>query len=136
MITTYSDGGARGNPGPAAIGVVAYEDGKIIERDNEFLGVATNNQAEYRAITRALEIAAEHGKEVKCYLDSQLVVRQLNGEYAIRDEELIELHAKLKKVESRLEKVEYIHVRREDRGMQEADRLVNEALDKEESPKT
>lgn len=128
MITTYSDGGARGNPGPAAIGIVVYKNNEMVERYKESIGKTTNNQAEYRAVIKALELASKYGKEVKCYLDSQLVVRQLTGQYKIKDKELKKLYSKLKKVEQGL-KVEYKHVRRKKKGMEEADRLVNEALD-------
>ncbi len=129
MIKTYSDGGARGNPGPAAIGVVVYDGEKIVKKYKEFLGHSTNNRAEYKGVINALKIAKRFGKEIICYLDSELVVKQLDGEYKIRDKHLLEFHNELKKIEKDLDGVKYRHVRREDECMQEADRLVNVALD-------
>ncbi len=126
---TWSDGGARGNPGPAAIGAVVKCDGSDKKIDiSERIGEATNNVAEYRAILAALSAALELGAErVLCRLDSELVVKQLNGDYRIRDARLIELARKVKALEEKFRQVEYVHVRREQN--KEADKLVNKALD-------
>ena len=132
-VTIFTDGGARGNPGPAAVGVVVYD-----EQDNEMttlseaIGEATNNIAEYKAIVRALEHVAtvvDDSKAVKITLnlDSQLCQRQLNGEYKVKDATLKTLHGEVKLREEQFAAVEYVHVKREFNKV--ADRLVNQALD-------
>lgn len=130
-IRTYTDGGARGNPGPAAIGIVICNaEDKILYEKGERIGRATNNQAEYTAVIRALEFAAHYkATHVRCTLDSELVVRQLHGEYKIKNAQLKALFAKLKECERAFEKVTYHHVRRTHPMIRRADRLVNEALD-------
>lgn len=125
----HSDGGARGNPGPAAIGaVIVSEDGLIAEEISKTIGSTTNNQAEYQAILAALEAAHALGAEqADCYLDSELVVKQLNHEYKVKNKELAPLFLKVHNICTKFKKVEFKHVRREQN--KEADRLVNEALD-------
>ena len=93
-IVAYIDGGARGNPGPAGYGVrIEDEQGALINEFNGFLGSATNNVAEYTALVRALELAAEHGvKALAVFSDSELLVKQMNGEYRVKSEDLRELH--------------------------------------------
>ncbi|HLN89800.1 MAG TPA: ribonuclease HI family protein, partial [Candidatus Binatia bacterium] len=87
QLKIYSDGGARGNPGPAAIAFVALdEEGEIVKADSRTIGVRTNNQAEYEALLFALQFGVEVGaQEVICNLDSELVARQLNGQYSVKD---------------------------------------------------
>ncbi|MEA2644945.1 MAG: ribonuclease / adenosylcobalamin/alpha-ribazole phosphatase [Chloroflexota bacterium] len=131
-LVIHTDGGARGNPGPAAIGVVLE-----VERDGaretigevaETIGVASNNVAEYRAIIRALEAAERLGaSSVTCLLDSLLVVEQLNGRYRVKSEDMKPLHARVRELAGHFALVTFQHVRREQN--QEADRLVNLALD-------
>ncbi len=129
-LFVYSDGGARGNPGPAAIGILILdENDKIIEKHKECVGKKTNNQAEYLAIIKALEIAAKHSKKVHCYSDSELMIKQLHGEYKIRNEELQKLFKIVEDKEKSFEEVSYGHVKRENEFIQEADKLVNQALD-------
>jgi len=125
------DGGSRGNPGPAAIGIVIYDDKrKIIEQHKEVIGVATNNVAEYKALAKALQLAAKHTKnEVSAYMDSELVVRQMKGLYKVRQENLLKLFTKVKENEKKFAKVSYNHVLRNDLMQQKADELVNDALD-------
>ncbi len=125
----YTDGGARGNPGPGAVGIILKKDGEVIFAKGKNLGdTLTNNQAEYRAILGGLKVAAKIGiKELKCNLDSELVVKQLRGEYKVKNEELKELFAKVKKAEGDFKKVSYHHIPREKNKL--ADELVNEALD-------
>ena len=127
----YTDGGARGNPGPAAAAFVIYgEDGKIIEKDGKYLGETTNNQAEYRAVILALERAKDlDAKEIDFYLDSELVVKQLNREYKVRDPDLAPLFLKIWNLSLGFKKITYTHVSRERN--KEADATVNEILDKE-----
>jgi ribonuclease HI len=123
------DGGARGNPGPAAIGaVVQSADGEMLEERGERIGVATNNVAEYRALLLGIELVAAQGaSEVELVGDSELIVRQVKGEYKVKDATLRELHAEVKQALQPFEKWSIRHVRRERNA--EADRLVNAALD-------
>jgi ribonuclease HI len=131
MIYTNSDGGARGNPGPAAIGVIVRKDGKILTQYSEKIGTATNNVAEYEALIKALELASRQSdKEVTCILDSELVVKQLLGEYAVRNSKLRELFLKVQKLQDRFEKVRYIHVSRWNKFQRIVDLLLNEELDR------
>lgn len=123
------DGGARGNPGPAAIGaVVQAPGGEVLEERGERIGAATNNVAEYRALLLGIERAAELGaSELELVGDSELVVRQVKGEYKVKDAALRELHAEVKRALRRFDTWSIRHVRREQNAA--ADRLVNEALD-------
>ncbi len=128
-IITYSDGGARGNPGPAAIGAVVYDDnGKELARISQVIGETTNNQAEYRALIAALEQAhGLGGDEIVCHLDSELVVRQLQGKYKVREESLKEPMMQVLRLVHKFKQVQFVHVPREKNKL--ADQLVNEALD-------
>jgi ribonuclease HI len=123
------DGGARGNPGPAAIAaVVATPEGEILEERSETIGQATNNVAEYRALLLGIERARALGaREVELVGDSELIVRQVRGEYRVKDAALRELHARVGEALDGLERWSIRHVRREEN--ERADRLVNEALD-------
>lgn len=132
MIFTNSDGGARGNPGPGAIGVIVRKDGKILTKYSAKIGkFVTNNVAEYTALIKALELASKYTKkEITCFLDSELVVKQLLGEYRVRNKKLIELFLKVQKLQERFEKIIYKHVSRWNKFQQIVDGLLNEELDK------
>ena len=123
------DGGARGNPGPAAIGAVVQDAaGAVLEERGERIGPATNNVAEYRALLLGIERAAELGaSELELVGDSELIVRQVKGEYKVKDATLRKLHAEVKVALRPFESWTIRHVRREYNA--EADRLVNAALD-------
>jgi ribonuclease HI len=123
------DGGARGNPGPAAVGVVVQgPDGEVLEEHGERIGEATNNVAEYRALLLGIGRAAKLGaSELELVGDSELIVRQVKGEYKVKDATLRELHAEVKRALRPFQSWSICHVRREQNA--EADRLVNEALD-------
>ncbi|TMK91937.1 MAG: ribonuclease HI family protein [Actinobacteria bacterium] len=125
-----TDGGARGNPGPAAYGyVLETEDGTVLDARGEAIGFATNNVAEYRALVAGLEKAVELGlDEIEVVSDSELLVRQMRGEYKVKNAALRELNEAAEALADRLRKVTYTAVRREHNEL--ADRLVNEALDK------
>jgi probable phosphoglycerate mutase len=125
----WTDGGARGNPGPAAYGyVLETDDGTVLAAHGEAIGEATNNVAEYRALVAGLEKAAELGvEEVEVVSDSELLVKQMRGEYKVKNEVLRELWEEAGRLERRLGSVRYTAVRREHNEL--ADRLVNEALD-------
>jgi ribonuclease HI len=123
------DGGARGNPGPAAIGaVLTTPGGEVLERHGERIGKATNNVAEYRALLLGLERASERGaREVEVVGDSELVVRQVQGDYKVKDEALKGMYAKVVKALAGFDRWSIRHVRREDN--EAADSLVNATLD-------
>jgi ribonuclease H / adenosylcobalamin/alpha-ribazole phosphatase len=124
-----TDGGARGNPGPAAYGyVLEADDGTVLDARGETIGTATNNVAEYRGLLAGFEAALERGvEEVEVISDSELVVKQMRGEYKVKNEALRELVDEAHALESRFRRVTYTAVRREHNEL--ADRLVNEALD-------
>ena len=124
-----TDGGARGNPGPAAYGyVLEAEDGTVLDARGETIGVATNNVAEYRALVAGLEKAVELGiDELEVVSDSELLVKQMQGEYRVKNEALRELNDDANFLEKKLGRVRYTAVRREHNEL--ADKLVNEALD-------
>ena len=128
-LILYSDGGARGNPGPAAYGVAVYNaEGVLLEKLKKYLGELTNNQAEYEGVIAGLSKASElQATEIDFYLDSELIVKQLKGEYKIKNEGLQPLAAKVLALTNKFSRVNFYHVRREKNQL--ADELVNEALD-------
>jgi ribonuclease HI len=129
----YTDGGARGNPGPAAFGfVLEAEDGDLLAAEGVAIGSATNNVAEYSGLvaglTRALELEVD---DLEVRSDSELMVKQMRGEYKVKNEALRALNLQAARVARLVGEVRYVHVRREKNEL--ADRLVNEALDAEQS---
>ena len=130
-LMLYSDGGARGNPGPAAIAYLALtETGEVIKADSRFIGVNTNNQAEYNALIAALEFAISIKiEEVVCYLDSELVGKQLKGEYRVRNSELQKLWRKAQELKRCFKKISFVNVLRTNTYIERADALVNKTLD-------
>jgi ribonuclease HI len=131
MVRIYSDGGARGNPGPAAIGVVICDhDDVIIKPFGEYIGRATNNEAEYRALIRGLEIAAKYtDSEIICTLDSELVVRQMIGEYRAKEPRMRRLMEEASRTARQFRHVKFVNLPRMTGHLALADRLVNETLD-------
>ncbi|MFA6594057.1 MAG: ribonuclease HI family protein [Candidatus Buchananbacteria bacterium] len=126
----HSDGGARGNPGPAGIGAVIKIGEKQIELKH-YIGETTNNQAEYRALILALEHALVAGvTEAECLLDSELAVKQLNREYRVKDKDLAPLFVKVYNLSTKFKKITFKHIYREQNKL--ADKLVNEAIDSHE----
>lgn len=132
-LTIYTDGGARGNPGPAGIGcAILDEQGNAVEEISKYIGEATNNQAEYQALIAGLAKAKELGaKQVEVFLDSELVVKQLNREYRVKDKDLAPLFVQAYNLTLGFKKVIFKHIRREKNEL--ADKLVNSALDKAEN---
>jgi ribonuclease HI len=132
-LQLYSDGGARGNPGLAAVAFIALnEQGETVKLDSRFIGVHTNNQAEYEALLLALHYAVEaNASEVTCYLDSELVFKQVNGEYAVKDNILQQYWRKVREIKACFRKISFYNVRRSHPQIQRADELVNETLDKQ-----
>lgn len=129
-LKIYTDGGARGNPGPAGIGCVIFgEKGKVVEKISKYIGQATNNQAEYKALIAGLIKAKELGaKEIEVFLDSELVVKQLNREYRVKDKDLAPLFVQIYNISLGFKKIVFKHIFREKNEL--ADKLVNQALDK------
>jgi len=128
-LIIYTDGGSRNNPGPAGIGVVIYNERKnILKTYKEYIGEATNNIAEYKALIKGLQLAADYTKgELEIFLDSELIVKQLNGQYKVKEEKMKRLFDEAKVLSMGFENIKYTHIKRELNKM--ADRLVNEAID-------
>jgi ribonuclease HI len=129
-LIAHSDGGARGNPGPAGYGVVIQDEtGRKVAALSQYLGHQTNNFAEYQGLIAALEYTLEHGhKALKVVSDSELLVRQIKGIYKVKNATLLELHARAKQLITRLEWFSIDHALREHN--READDLANQAMDK------
>ena len=125
----FTDGGARGNPGPAAYGfVLESEDGTVLAAEGEAIGNATNNVAEYSGLIAGLEKAIElHVPQLEVVSDSELMVKQMRGEYRVKNEALRELYDEATALARRVGNVEYRHVKRAHNEL--ADKLVNDALD-------
>ena len=129
-IDIYTDGASRGNPGNAACAYIVVQNGNIIHKEGQFLGTCTNNQAEYTAIIHALEKARkEEWPAIHIYSDSQLVVRQINGEYKVRDRGLQERFSRVKKLLEGFESTTFTHVPRTNPFIAIADAKCNEILD-------
>jgi ribonuclease HI len=127
----YTDGGSRGNPGKSAIGIIMLDkDEKILLEYGEFIGLGTNNQAEYKAIIKALQLAKKFNvKKVHLYSDSELVIKQLRGEYRVRNPNLSKLFENVNLLKKDYEKIIYNNVRRTNKYITISDSLVNKALD-------
>ena len=128
-VSMFTDGGARGNPGPAAIGVVIKDNKhKVVHKVGKYIGVATNNDAEYNALIEGLVfLAGLNYSQVICHLDSELVVMQLKGLYKVKNVKIKKYWNKVKALEKNFGHIEYKHVKREKNW--EADELVNQVLD-------
>lgn len=131
-LKVYSDGASRGNPGPSAIAfMILTEDGRILKRSSKYVGVRTNNQAEYEALISALKSASKlSSREVVCYMDSELVVKHLNGEYQVKNSKLKTLWQKVNELKQRFQKVSFMYVPRTDSYIQKVDWLANQTLDR------
>lgn len=133
MIYTNSDGGSRGNPGDGAVGVLVRKDESILEMHSEKIGKVTNNVAEYVGLIRALQLASTYTKdEVTCIVDSELIVKQLLGEYKVKNDKLLKLFLKVQKLQENFKKISYVHVRRNNEFQKIVDALLNMELDNEE----
>ena len=131
-LRVYSDGASRGNPGISAIAfVIMTEDGRLLKRYSRYVGVRTNNQAEYQALISALESASTFTDgEVTCYIDSELVVKQLVGEYQVRSPKLKILWLEVQGLKRNFQIIDFRKVSRTDRYIEQVDRLANQALDR------
>jgi ribonuclease HI len=132
-LMIFSDGGARGNPGPAAAAFIALNaEGATVKADTRYIGIRTNNQAEYEALMMALKFAVEyHTQEVICHLDSELVAKQLNGEYTVKNLELQKLWRQVQELRGYFKKTSFVNVRRSNPYIARADALVNRTLDEQ-----
>ncbi|MCL1984669.1 MAG: ribonuclease HI family protein [Methanomassiliicoccaceae archaeon] len=129
-LKIYSDGGARGNPGPSAFAVVVCKNGKITYRHSEFIGINTNNVAEYRGLIYGVGYAMDsEEKDVEFVMDSELVIKQMNGEYKVKAENLKKMYDDVKAMTSAFRSVKFTHVRRYDPMITLADELLNERMD-------
>lgn len=129
-VYVNADGGSRKNPGPAAIGIIiSDEDRNHLESYKECIGEATNNVAEYKALLKALQLAAKYTRnEVQIFMDSEIIIRQMNGTYRIKTPHLFDLFLQVKNSERTFQKVTYNHVPRTNKFQTMADHLVNQAL--------
>ncbi len=125
----YTDGGARGNPGPGAIGVVLLdEENKVIFELSKYIGKCTNNEAEYTALWTGLQTALNKGfTKLEVFVDSELVAKQMTGEYKVKNERLQKMHIRAKDLVGSFQQVTFTHVNRS--ANKKADALVNAALD-------
>ena len=128
----YTDGASRGNPGPAAVAVkIVDENGCVLKRVSKVLGKRTNNEAEYAALIIALSVAGDFTKgHVHCFLDSELVVKQLDGKYRVRNSRLKDLWLRVRSLQKRFQEVTFSHISREDKNIREVDKQANRVLDK------
>lgn len=128
-IKIFTDGGSRGNPGPSASGyVIMTTNEEIIDEGGEYLGITTNNQAEYQAVKLGLQNAVKFKPDIiHFFIDSELVVKQMNGEYKIKNRDLWPIHSDIKKLAQQFKEVTFTHVRRENNKL--ADAQVNKILD-------
>jgi ribonuclease HI len=125
----YTDGGARGNPGPAGAGVVLLDStGAVVSTYCKYLGSRTNNEAEYGALLLGMSLARKNNvSKLLCYLDSELVVKQLNGQYKVKNERLLNLHTKVISLSQEFSEITFTHIPRSENS--DADLLVNKVLD-------
>jgi ribonuclease HI len=130
MIKIYSDGGSRGNPGHSAFAVVVCKDDKVVHKYSEYIGVNTNNAAEYRGLIYGIGYAIDSGEDsVEFIMDSKLVIEQMNGKFKVRSENLMKLHEDAKAMASSIRNVRFRHVRRSDPMITMADALLNIEMD-------
>jgi ribonuclease HI len=127
LLNVHIDGASRGNPGLSAIGIIIKNDDKVVKEYGEFIGVRTNNQAEYEALRRALEICTDLDKEVNILSDSELLINQRNLKYRIRSQELKLLSREIASLEKNYDKITYKHIPRSKNS--QADYMANKALD-------
>ncbi len=128
-VKLFTDGGSRGNPGPSAIGyVIRSLDDSVVKKYGKYIGLGTNNRAEYEALLAGLQDCLSMGvKRVQVFMDSELIVNQMTGKYKVKNQDLRPLYLAVQDLEKRFEEVSFIHVLREHNGA--ADSLVNQALD-------
>lgn len=133
-LRIFTDGAARGNPGPAGIGVVIYDGAdKVLEDFKKYLGETTNNVAEYQGLISGLECARKYRPcSIRVHMDSELVVRQMKGEYRVKNGALVELFRTVRGMLVDFESYDFVHIPREQNKL--ADRLANQAIDAVQFP--
>lgn len=126
-LKIYSDGASRGNPGISSIAfLVLDEKGKVIKSHSEYIGVKTNNQAEYEALITALMFTSKiNTDEVTCFTDSELIAKQLNGEYRVNNPVLLKLWSKIQQLKKNFSNISFIHVPRTNRFIQKVDKMAH-----------
>jgi ribonuclease HI len=131
-LKIYTDGASRGNPGPASIAFVIVKEDEVIHQKSEFIGKATNNQAEYQAIIKALSEAVKIIKNgnIELFSDSELVIKQLNGEYRVRKPHLLDLFNEIRELIKKFQSIAFIHVERTNEWIKIVDKLCNTTLNK------
>jgi ribonuclease HI len=130
MLTIYSDGGSRGNPGPSAFAIVVCKDGGVLHTHSEYIGIGTNNAAEYRGLIYAIGYALDAGAdEAEFIMDSELAIKQMNGAYRVKSKDLVKLHSDAKALASAVRNAKFTHARRSDPMIAAADRLLNKKMD-------
>ncbi len=131
FLKVYTDGASRGNPGPSAIAFIILDQaGRKLREHSEYVGVGTNNQAEYKALILALESAVNFGDELTCCMDSELVVKQMNGEYRVNDLKMRNLWRQAVALKEKFKRAAFVHVPRANSYIERVDRLANEVLDR------
>jgi len=131
QLIIYTDGASRGNPGKATCGFVILDGEEVVDKKSFYIGEATNNEAEYEAIIRALKNVKDFGKiEIKLFSDSELVIKQINGEYKINMEHLMKKFIEVHKLINNFGKVEFRNVKRDNKFIEIVDFMVNVELDK------
>lgn len=125
----YTDGGSRGNPGDSAIAAFIFDcDNNLFDFSGKYIGIGTNNSAEYFALIEGLSLAKKNKiEDLICYLDSELVVKQLNGLYKVKNDDMLKLYKKVLELKKEFKKIEFIHIERAKNKF--ADKLVNQILD-------
>lgn len=127
----FTDGGSRGNPGNSAIAFVLYSESELVDIGAKFIGTATNNYAEYNALIEGLKLAKKHTQELECYLDSELVVKQVTGQYKISSPDIKPLFNKIVELKKEFKQITFTHVPRAQNKI--ADKMVNIILDTQEA---
>jgi len=131
MYRIFSDGGSRGNPGPAAYAIVVEKDGAVVFERAEFIGINTNNYAEYRGLIAGISRAIEMGiGDVELISDSEIVIRQMKGLYKVKGRNILELHRDAVALSSQISHVKFTHMRRHEGLIPRADALLNQELDR------
>jgi ribonuclease HI len=132
ILEIFTDGAARGNPGPAAAAFLFVQDGNIILEESSFIGTSTNNSAEYQAIINALKAAEKYSKiEIQLFSDSNLVIQQINKRWKVNYPHLLKLRTEVYQLCKNYQKVEFCYISRGNRYIQKCDQLCNERLDAE-----
>ena len=130
-LTVYSDGGSRGNPGHAAYAIVVCSGADVIFEKSEYIGTETNNVAEYRGLIAGIAKAIDLGADdVEFVMDSELVIRQMRGEYKVKSPNIFDLHHDARSLVSSIRKVKFTHVKRENKMISRADALLNGEMDR------